>query len=934
MLLTVKERPIRKVPEVTWLARIHSLIVACAYYLLVKHVTSVSAVSRIMSGQYLFVWFVGVCCWLTAAVPRGDHGELKLFAPVSYDVETTVLLNDVTRKDKEVGYKIKAILDLAPVWSNQQTEFFLKFDLRSPKLYLRGKHVNADFMPYDSVWDSYKDSTFYAHWKNGEVSSIYVDPEELLDVVNYKKSLASLLQFQILDGEYNETDVSGPCVALYETISDSVFRKIKRSCIEDIDSTVIEARRITRYTLNPKLNGVDALYADELVTLGDPTLGIKARAWTRLERRVESPNLPSRANTLSIALQALPAALKPLPLTLASAGSDAGDVLSDEELFASLEKIGQSDIPEAGSREAEEAAEAVLRVLPTLRAATAQRLGVLLEHPDVHSHLSVLCRLLGLAGTRAAYTAVSEFVQISGEDPIQHLSAEYLGAFSLALDPDESVVLDVLRLGEEARSEPVADSALLAAAAAAYRASSAGASTLSQAVRDALARSLARCKDDQCRTVRLQAVGNLHREDTADLLLEHALRGVSGAAGAGDAALAAVDALSVAPERALTFSRLDRLTELALDERAPLELRAAALDLVVQNRAHLPVPLARVARVLYERGPHELRRVLWQRMAALMPEHEDLRRLPSMLKPVLRGWDAQAHSGTSSVLVRETGWEGAGWRGVLESVQVARGGLLRRGVTSLRARDSRGHSVDALTVRVFTRGLEAFGGGDAETSPEGEDAPPAEGAVGGLALSVGGARMRDVTLFNGQAELLGHVWAGTASTPTAVLRALLPLTALASASPLHAGVRLRTRHSAALQLALDASAHVSLWYRTARGELALRAAAAAYTSATLQTAWGSVTANATTTVAPRLRIGADLDFYSTVALCVRTRTDEHVRRRRVMLASHQGVRRHTVRRTRTEERRVAGRTLALGRPNDDTCRTLRSGDDDDAGAGA
>lgn len=176
------------------------------------------------------------------------------------------------------------------------------------------------------------------------------------------------------------------------------------------------------------------------------------------------------------------------------------------------------------------------------------------------------------------------------------------------------------------------------------------------------------------------------------------------------------------------------------------------------------------------------------------------------------------------------------------------------------------------------------------------------------------------------------MWAGTASTPTAVIRAILPLTALSSAAPLHAGVRLRTHHSASLQLALDASAHVSVWYRTARGELSLRAAAVAYTSALLQTAWGSVTANSTTTVAPRLRIGTDLDFYSNIALCVRTRTDEHVRRRRVMLSSQQGVRRHSVRRTRTEEQRVPGRTLALGRPNDDTCRTLRSGDDDDTGA--
>lgn len=91
-----------------------------------------------MSGRCLFVWFVVACCRLSAAVPRGDHGELRLFTPVSYDVETTVLLNDVTRKDKEVGYKIKAVLDLAPVWSNQKTEFFLKFQVRTSTYYAVG----------------------------------------------------------------------------------------------------------------------------------------------------------------------------------------------------------------------------------------------------------------------------------------------------------------------------------------------------------------------------------------------------------------------------------------------------------------------------------------------------------------------------------------------------------------------------------------------------------------------------------------------------------------------------------------------------------------------------------------------------------------------------------------------------------------------------
>lgn len=145
-------------------------------------------------------------------------------------------------------------------------------------------------------------------------------------------------------------------------------------------------------------------------------------------------------------------------------------------------------------------------------------------------------------------------------------------ARSYPLVSQDWVVLEALRLGEEARAPAVRHSALLAAAAAARL----RAEPLALAVRDALARGLARCADEACRALRLHALANLRRADTADLLLQHAARAEPAAA------LAALDALEALPPSALSFARLDRLAELALDERAPLEVRAAALDLVTQ----------------------------------------------------------------------------------------------------------------------------------------------------------------------------------------------------------------------------------------------------------------------------------------------------------------------------------------------------------------
>lgn len=256
--------------------------------------------------------------------------------------------------------------------------------------------------------------------------------------------------------------------------------------------------------------------------------------------------------------------------------------------------------------------------------------------------------------------------------------------------PQEAAVLEVLRLGEEARAAGVRAAALLAAAAAA-RDQPAG-----RRVRDALARGLARCRDEPCRVLRLRALGNLRRTDTVDLLLEHAERA---APVEPAAALAALGALDAAPAPALTFARLDRLQALALAPAA-LEVRAAALDLLVRRRAPVPAPLVDVLLALHESGPAELRRVLWQRMAALAPAHAALRALPRHLPPELGSWHARAHAGTSTVLARALGWAAGGWHAELQSVQLARAGLLRRGEVRLLAHDDRGNTFDALAVSI------------------------------------------------------------------------------------------------------------------------------------------------------------------------------------------------------------------------------------------
>ncbi|XP_063386871.1 uncharacterized protein LOC134672847 [Cydia fagiglandana] len=175
--------------------------------------------------------------------------------------------------------------------------------------------------------------------------------------------------------------------------------------------------------------------------------------------------------------------------------------------------------------------------------------------------------------------------------------------------------------------------------------------------------------------------------------------------------------------------------------------------------------------------------------------------LPS-LDPRPRDWFRRAHDGTSSVLQRAAHWAR------LDSSQLASAGVLSRGKVELAAHTPL-EQLHLLTVEIWTRGMESFATPPvipaAAREAEDELKPEEEEAVeGGLALTVGGVRRPDVTLFNGQGELLGHIWSGAGSAPTPVLRAVLPRAHAARRYALQAGAVLRATGRRALALAQDA----------------------------------------------------------------------------------------------------------------------------------
>lgn len=69
---------------------------------------------------------------------------------------------------------------------------------------------------------------------------------------------------------------------------------------------------------------------------------------------------------------------------------------------------------------------------------------------------------------------------------------------------------------------------------------------------------------------------------------------------------------------------------------------------------------------------------------------------------------------------------------------------------------------------MFTSGLSSFLWSDGPDDDEEMDEP--EELIAGVEIAIYGVQMRPFFFFHGHAELMGHIWAGTASERTPILQ--------------------------------------------------------------------------------------------------------------------------------------------------------------------
>lgn len=114
---------------------------------------------------------------------------------------------------------------------------------------------------------------------------------------------------------------------------------------------------------------------------------------------------------------------------------------------------------------------------------------------------------------------------------------------------------------------------------------------------------------------------------------------------------------------------------------------------------------------------------------------------------------------------------------------------------------------------LYSAGLSSFVSTGSDSA---EDVDPDEVANAGMEITVQGAYLRPLQFFNGQSELMGHVFSGTASEPTPAYVANTVLHDHHESVQLQNGATVRVDVDSALSMDLNGAIQLSIWGRNAQ----------------------------------------------------------------------------------------------------------------------
>lgn len=837
----------------------------------------------------------------------------------TYTYVNEVRVGDAKNASQTVGYLVKAKVHVATVWGDDEHKLLL-LKVTNPSLY-----TSPGDLKHKTTLSKVDSAPFYVYWNLGHLKKIYFEKQEDASLANFKKGIASLFQYQLLDGKYVEQDPSGECEVQYTSHSSTRYHKAKNNCKfagYRLERTEYPLRSLTRtvrsadFTVSTEgtLEKVVAQdYVKYLVNAYDG-LGAFLESTTKLELEAGSKKVDIlKGKSVDEVVKSLAVEEHGL-LSEDFESKCEGDscdnlvqLVKSYKKGLTNERIGKQD-----------SSVALVKLVERGRRTSTEDFLRLLKAKTMQEQRGQLLDLLGAIQTVESHKAAKTLLKYESDEDLL-LAERYLQVLAVGSRPKKAVIEDLLELAEQKPdNNKFFDTLLQTLGSLAHRYAKLPGNSyeteLVEKVKDFLLKHLDWCRKDKCKEKFIRGLHNLKSPKTLDVLVKLAQEGSSRVSVPAMKALRSFSVFLWNDEFKAVFEDIFFQVSKKFDSSA----RALALDILLDLKPDYEELMHLVQLLKSDDKAYEVKQYLLQKLNMLADRCPDF---AALLEKViqrdhqLNNYHVLGAKGLSTALTR-TYSKAPSFNASLVSLQEMSGGVLKRGIVDL-ALEVGEEKFSLFTLGLFAGGLSSF-----VSSGDGEEAEEDAETIAGMELSVQGSILRPLVFFDGKGELMGHVWSGTASEPTPAYQATTLLQDNEERFPLQNGGVVKLSTLGAISIDLNGQVTMSIWGRNAHSKVEQNTGIAVTGSLSLDTSFVSLSVTFNTGQEPQLHLTSDLDFSSDNRLCMQLKQTDSVLSRSVLKSVSVPGTKYRKTHSSKVTHKIPGHTHALNQKNNDMCNLI------------
>ncbi|XP_055917312.1 microsomal triacylglycerol transfer protein isoform X2 [Eupeodes corollae] len=838
-----------------------------------------------------------------------------------FEYQNQVSVTDLRNLNSKetISYTLTLTATIRSIWNRETTQLLL-ITLHKPKIQTSGEKQDVPKII---------DKPYYVVVEDGKVIELLADRSRDAYLLNLRRSIASFLNFHYENGPVPEVDVSGECIAFYLAKSSTKYEKIKSDCSNWDLKVSYRSEAPLGVSMKPSLKVEYELAQDgsllkvrshethSLALNAKPDAGSQVKSEVVLKHVAGSPVTQLTFETLNDTISSLEnfRAFE-LQAEVDGSTSEIKGVTLSEKISAYKNELTDENIGK------ESTALLLVELLPIARITKTQEIVEILEANKPLK--SQLIDLLGATQTIDAHNAFFKVFDIKSDENLDIIE-KYLQALAVGTHPDRAIIEDLFAriISETVTEAKLMDTLIQTTASLARQSTFAQGDELLAKIRTYLINQLTKeCTSSECKTQFIRALQNLQDITTIPELLKQATEGDAKVSVTSLQALRSFPIRYFSSEDSKTFEAIFFQTKRKYDSSS----RTLALDIILDMKPSKD-QLGELLDYLGSSDRYfEVKTYLLQKLRMFSekcPRFRALLKACLAEKPSINNYHVMGQKGLTTALHREL-TKSPAFNESLLSIQEINQGVLKRGSVEMILGAGR-DQISTFKLGIYTSGLNSFVGdsnndvGDIVEEEEAEDSP----VTAGMEISVQGVLLRPLVFFNGQTELMGHVWSGTASEPTPAYLATTLVQDHEHYVILSSGSTAYLRVFGAKSIDLNGQVQFSLWNRNAHTEINQISGTGVVGSMIVGTSFAKLENTFSLTTEPKISLIADSDFYYDMKLCIQLGRPETTLRHRhiksIILTNESPYSKKMISKI---EHKLPGSTLALNQKNNEMCNMI------------